>query len=1258
MTDTRKPAASEGQEMPGARPHRLRFWLLTMLTIVVLLPLVLVSALLLALRSETGTAWVIEQVPGLTVSRAQGSLLGQWQAGALTWQGFGVGVDVTEPFIEWSPGCLLGKEVCLDRLEARAVDVSLLTPASDGTGPTTISLPDVNLPVALRIGSVDIGPLTLNGDAIWDRFRFGASGSGSDWSVSRLSIQREALELDASGRLQTRGDWPLDLMVEARLPPPEGDEWLLDLNLTGSATKLRVRGNSQGYLNASVSGRTEPLKPALPARLRVQTESFKATANLPDTLTLLDTDITLSGSLADGFRVDAKGQLPGVTSNVAMRLQGLVTTTGARKLDLRLTGQGTGDSATGAASVNGDVSWQDALSVDAKVALDAFAWFNLVPGVEPPPVVLRRFDGDVAYQDGQYNATLEAVVASPQGPANLAADIAGDMESLEVSGLRVNTGAGFLGGRARVGFAGPLTWQASLELSQFNPGYWVPALAASLNGEVTSEGTIPSEGGPSIQAAWDLQGTWQASEAELRGRLDQAGDTLVLSDLELQVDENQLSGRGEWGPVLAGEFRLVMPEPQLFLPALAGNFAGGVSISGSPESPLGSVSLTGTGLSWQDRVEVESLDLSASLSAGQTIKGDLTATNVEAVGQTLETLALDLSGTQDDHRLDISAAHREARVLLSFAGALGPEFSTWAGQLARGEIDVTSQDQFWRLNQPADLAYSQAGRLTFGKHCWMWQDASVCAGQQTLLPDPSLDYRVRKFPTTALSPLVPETLRWNTLLNADLSLDSPATGPEGSLSVNAGSGEFSVLNGDEWETFEYTALSTRLDLLPRQADLAFALEGPRLGALVADVSIDPESGERNLDGSFRISGLDIALASVFAGLEEVQGQLNGQGRISGPLMKPAVDGRLVVTGGQISDPSLPLPLNKITVDIALNGYTADLSGRWTSNERSSGVLKGTASWQSDPQVNLRLTGKRLPFQYDPYASVEIEPDLQIAFDHDGLSISGQLDVPRGSIEISKLPNQAVSVSDDEVIVGVDREEPQPLPLEMNVTVTVGEDLVSFNGFEVTGNLEGTLRIGNDMDTRGTLRLMNGRYEAYGQELELRRARLLFTGPLSEPYLDIEAIRRVDTVIAGIRLTGPVSAPQTEVFSEPEMPQTDALSYLVLGRPPQSQSQSQGEEGQIRNAAIALGLNRASGITRGIGEELGIRELTLETEGSGDQAAVVASGYLTDDLSLRYGVGLFEPFTTVALRYDLGRYFYLEAASGLAASLDIFYTRDF
>jgi translocation and assembly module TamB len=56
--------------------------------------------------------------------------------------------------------------------------------------------------------------------------------------------------------------------------------------------------------------------------------------------------------------------------------------------------------------------------------------------------------------------------------------------------------------------------------------------------------------------------------------------------------------------------------------------------------------------------------------------------------------------------------------------------------------------------------------------------------------------------------------------------------------------------------------------------------------------------------------------------------------------------------------------------------------------------------------------------------------------------------------------------------------------------------------------------------------------------------------------------------------------------------------------------------------------------------------------------VVASGRISDRLSLSYGVGVFEPVNTLALRYRLSRRVFLEAASGLASSLDIFYRRDF
>lgn len=89
------------------KTHRLRFWVLLLLGLLVLLPVVLVSAILLALRSETGTAWVIDQIPGLEAVNDHGSLFGTWQADRLEWRGYGVDVAVESPLVDWSPSCLL-----------------------------------------------------------------------------------------------------------------------------------------------------------------------------------------------------------------------------------------------------------------------------------------------------------------------------------------------------------------------------------------------------------------------------------------------------------------------------------------------------------------------------------------------------------------------------------------------------------------------------------------------------------------------------------------------------------------------------------------------------------------------------------------------------------------------------------------------------------------------------------------------------------------------------------------------------------------------------------------------------------------------------------------------------------------------------------------------------------------------------------------------------------------------------------------------
>ncbi len=1224
--------------------------LLIVLAVIILVPLLLVAGVLLALRSEAGTAWVIDQVPGLEVDAGQGSLFGVWQADSLRWQGYGVRLVLTTPYIDWSPGCLWRKTLCLDTLRMSNIDLET-QPGEDTEETSGITLPTVILPINLDIGDIDLGPFTLNDGLIWETLTLSAEAAGANLNIEELFVRRDTLEITVSGRIDTRSDWPVALNVETKLPPPYGENWEVDFTLSGSVRNLLLRGQSRGYLNARFDGEMAPLNPDLPARLNLRADEFLALESLPSTLTLKNWRLSLAGSLANGFITDTSALLPGARGDVELALKGRLTTEQATGLSLTLAAPYHREGKTSELAVTGSVDWSGPLEATAEIGLEYFPWYDLIPDMAALPVTLNTLEAQGTYTDGAYEASLSAGVIGPLGDTSLQADLKGDLERVQINNLIVDTGAGGMTGGADIAFSDQIAWDARLELDRLNPGYWVPELEASLSGPVSTAGRLDEKGFPEATASVDISGTWQSNDTRILGDLASANQQWQVRELELRVGDNIIKGSGRWAESLKASVNLDLPRLRAFMPGLSGVLKGSIEASGQLDNPIGTVQLEGSGLAWQELVTIESLALEGQLQEGLVLNADASVRGLEASGQTVSELDLGVTGTLDDHDVSIQATTDELAANLGFAGGWQ---DGWDGMLVSARVELIEQNQTWTLADPATLVYQPNGELLMGQHCFEWQASSLCGTDQVLMPMPGLNYQISRFPTSTLAMLMPEGLRWDAEINGDIVLLMDEVGPDGRIKLNAGPGTVEVLAGEEWQTLPYDELTTSLVLKPESAELALSLAGPGLGGLMLDMVLDPSQEALPVEGRYTLSDLDVSLAGAFTEIEEIAGELNGEGRIEGPLMNPEVFSELILSRGRVLDPTLPLPLEDIALSMELTGREATIEGRWRSNERGKGELSGGLDWSGSPIIDLRIRGDRLPFSYEPYARLEMNPDITLAYGEGDLSVTGKVDIPRGTIEIRELPEQAVSVSDDELIVGKEAEEPALRSLDMNVTVNVGEDRVSFEGFGVTGNLAGSLAIGNNLDTRGALQLNGGNYEAYGQKLELRRARLVFAGPVSEPYLDIEAIRIVGNVTAGLRLSGPISEPQTEVFSEPPMPQSEALAYLVFGRP----LRNSGEQDQVSQAALSMGLAQTNGLTRSLGEEVGIQNFVLETEGSGATSAVVASGYLTKDLSIRYGVGVFEPVTKVALRYGLGRYFYVEAASGLAASLDIFYTRDF
>lgn len=1226
---------------------RARRWAVAVLCAVVALVTFVLGLLAVGLGSEQGSRWLLAHAPGVTVQGFEGRLGGHWQARQLTWADpAGLRVTLDEPRWAWRPSCLARLTLCIDLFEARQLSIEP-GPASDpspSSGP--LQLPAVHLPVAVALKRLRIDEVRYAGQPLLTHVQVAADWRASGIQLDNLNLTYGDMRLSLKGALAPEGEWPLDASLVLGLPEVDGRSWDVTGTLKGEvAGTLSLDARSSGYLPATLTGTVQALAEHLPAQVRLQADAFIPQQALPSTLTLKGLELQAKGDLKTGYVINGGATLPGEQGPVVLSLQGTANSEGADIRKLSLTAD-----PTHRVSLRGEASWADGVTGEANLNWEDFPWTSLYPQAAPPPVRANKLVALVRYGNGNYMGNLDGQFTGPAGPFSLITPFSGDARQLVLPQVQLRAGAGELAGQVKLAFAQGVAWGADLTLANLDPAYWVASLPGKLQGTVSSKGAW-QDGQLTLDAQLGIGGRLRGQAARLNGAVQGRGEQWSLSGLDFALGANQLTGQASSKPALAGALALNAPRLDQLWPGLAGSISGRLNLGGRVERPEGQLQLDGRRLAWQDN-RVGGLTLAASLDAREQAKVALKATGVTAGDTDLGTFTVDGGGSAQRHNLQLALNGPQAVLALGAEGAWSA--GTWTGRLASGK--VASHGQAWALQAPASLRRSADGQVDLGAHCWRSGQASMCADQQRLAPNPQLKLRLRDFPLASLKPWLPTNLAWEGTTSADVQLNLGEAGPRGSLIVDASGGTLSVHQGDQRLAFPYGTLRLTSQIAPRRVDTEFNFDGHRLGQLNLRASLDPFGDAKPLSGNFRLAGVDLAvLGPLVEQADRVAGTLQGSGELGGTLLQPRVEGAFTLSGGALSAPGLPLAVEDLGLSARMSGDHLQLDGSWRSGAQGQGKIEGTVDWAGPLRMDMAVRASKLPVTVQPYADVEAGADLRLKMADQQLSLAGTVTVPKGAITVRQLPPSTVKVSGDAVVVGREAPAQAQLGIAMDVNVDVGSDKLTFSGFGLQSDLAGHLHIGDNVDTRGALELRNGRYRAYGQRLTLRRARLFFTGPIDQPYLDVEAIRQTGDVIAGIRLSGSAQQPTSEVFGEPAMSQEEALSWLVLGRP----LSTNGEDSNLlAQAALGLGLMGSASTTSRLAQNLGVQDFQLDTEGSGNSTSVVASGNLSERLTLRYGVGVFEPASTVALRYALTRQLYLEAASGVASSLDLFYKKDF
>ncbi|WP_029842051.1 autotransporter assembly complex protein TamB, partial [Vibrio parahaemolyticus] len=879
-----------------------------------------------------------------------------------------------------------------------------------------------------------------------------------------------------------------------------------------------------------------------------------------------------------------------------------------------------------------------------------------------------------------YEVALETKASGKDIPAvDVALNGKGTLEQIDLESLVVKTLGGELSGKVMANWAAPINWQADLNLKNIQPGLQWKEAEGDISGSLSTSGSLTEQGGWQVSLPkLDIDGILRGYPLNVEGQLEASdkngkGEDIQLTTqgLALSHGPNQLSAKGKIDKQILMDVEVNFPDFAKSVPDLAGKMQGKVALRGSLKEPDINLDLALNQINWQQQANVETITLKGDVTPLPAPKANLSliANNITYDDIKVDSADLEVSGDEKLHQLTLDVVSDLVSTSLEIEGTFKqkPEM-IWDGALRR--LTLSSQQGPWSLQKSTAVKVNIDKQIAnVQAHCWLQAKSSVCltedisigkSGQAKLaINDFNFD-QIKQF-------LPPETKLQGSVNAQAFAKWAPEKKPEVILSVNMPKGQVEQALEQPikvgWDSFSFKAA-----LAKDKLDAEWLFDVKDNGDLSGKVSLLNVSSEKpTIDGKVALSTFHLDfLAPLIGEYSLFKANMNTDLALSGDVMHPKVNGQFLIDQMKLQGEVTPIDINSGQVVINFKGHQADLdAGIITPDGKLE--ITGDADWRDlqDWRTRARVFAKELKVDMPPMVKIKVEPDMTIDVTPQLAKVEGNINLPWGRIVIEELPPSAVGVSSDTVILNkdlqpVDEVTAMPFNVETDINIKIGDDF-QLAAFGLKGGLKGSLNV-TQKDKGpfivGEVNIVDGSYRSFGQDLVIEEGKILMNGPADQPYVSIKAIRNPDNtqddVIAGVRVTGPASDPSVEIFSEPAMPQANALSYLLRGQ------DIDGESGgnAMTTTLIGLSLAKSGRVVGEIGEAFGVQDLQLDTAGSGDDSQVTVSGYILPGLQVKYGVGIFNSLGEFTVRYRLMQDLYLEAVSGVDSAVDLLYQFEF
>lgn len=1194
----------------------------------------------------------------ITADSIDGVLLRDFELRNINLKTQGNHIEIGSLSVRWRPWQLLKKEIHIRELEAHGLRVKTVT-TSEPSPAETIELPNISSPLRVRLdrfylvsNSLEMGTRTYDLKEAVGRLRF----DEDVLTINHLFADNDSGSLRISGQVQVSDAYPISVdshIQVAEWPdffePSENPVLTGDIELEGTLLdELRANINTQGAVALQANG------------------SFE-NALSPEITWQFDVESYLKNMSAVSSHTDA--------------------------INVHFSGQGGHDFAQGNLLISSTFFDYGLVTVEASgefreqsASLQSF----MVQASEYGAAFELTGSGEVSAES--ITANMRGVLEYQDLPAiDIEMDWAGSAHHVDQANIVATSEHGTLTVVGAADWRDPIQWNATLTSEQLHLEKPIAGLKDYLD-------RLPQEWGESIVINGELstEGRWNKNSSSLEATLVsqdlfiEAGQRNISTQLSINMTDQvvnivRASARAASSRVdVSGtlereqvdiEAAVYSPDLNQLHESLAGRLQLETTIQGSLPTPEITIDAQGDYLSWQEySIATLKSDLQLNLDFSQLPKGELSLLGVRGLQQYIlpneaNELPFDIlisAKQNNEYQLNARIHNELMEISGGFSGEGGVrEFNGQTSELLIRLPDFgiwhASPTQFeWTANE------SQPQQFSSEYFCLVrnTREASVCGDVLWNEARQEVHLDARNVSLYVLAPWLPENMRTDGFFS--VFGEFSRTHGSSNYRLNVETSDISIsMPEQDIELWFNAGQLIQIEGTEEQLNGSYAVRASDVeGRITGQITITDPFGTQQLESRTEVAFEELQIVSLLVPqLQNVNGRLFGDFAVGGSLKQPVVQGALSLENGSAEIPEVGISVQALNARVLSPQNDESPFTLEAHAESDGGHLDITGEYSLQNQTaSVRMEGENFEAMETRDLHLFVSPNLQFDYTPAAVHLTGILHIPRAQVSPPNFETVQRSSPDTVVLRNDDRvwENQSSLPYNVDVQVTLGERVnVSAYGFE--GRINGGLRVieqpNQETSAIGNINVVTGQYELYGQQLNVDRGTLVYSGgALSNPGLDLRVSRQFESeqTTVGARVGGSLRAPRLNLFSTPQMQDAEILSYLVLGRGFSEENSE--DQNLFLQASLALGLQGGNILGERLSNTLGVDEIVLDGGNTIESTALYIGKQISPRLYVRYGVGLVEPVSTFFIRYRISDYLSFETQTGtLGSGADLFYT---